>query len=387
MTKTNSLHLEVISPYNLDMRIGIDCRLPYYQGGGISKYCQLLVKSLATLDRENEYVIFHSRKDTKTYLPKSGSNFRRVNLATPCHHRFERWSLGIELLRQSLDAMHSPDFIPPIFGADRHIITVHDLNFIHYPEFLTPGSRRYYNKQINWAVKKADHVIADSYHTRDDLISILAVDPLKITTIHLAADPLFSTIPAPEEIEATLKRYELPNDFLLFVGTLSPRKNLNTLVKSYAQLSSEAAVELPLVLVGSKGWLYGEIFQQIENLGISNRVVFIDAVSDLELVHLYRSASMLAMPSYYEGFGLPVLEAMNCGCPVLASDRSSLPEIAGDAAIFVDPDDVDGWSQAILSVLSNADLREDLVEAGYERSNHFSWMRTAEQTRGVYLQV
>ena len=382
---TNSLHLSIISPYNLAMRIGIDSRLPYYQGGGISKYIRLLIKSLATLDKHEEYTIFHSRKETESYVPKSSNNFRRANLVTPCHHRFERWTLGIELLPHLLNVLHSPDFIPPKFGADRHIITVHDLNFIYYPDFLAPESRRYYNNQIKWSLEKADHIIVDSYHTRDDLISNLAVDPEKITAIHLAADPIFSASTSSDQIEATLKRYELPRGFLLFVGTLSPRKNVKTLLKSYAQLTNESALDLPLILIGSKGWLYKETFNLIEELGIQKLVRFIDTATDLELVHFYSSASMLALPSYYEGFGFPVLEAMQCGCPVLASDRSSLPEIAGDSALLIEPDDVEGWSQAILSILSDSKLRKDLIKAGYERSKQFSWERTAEQTLDVYL--
>ena len=367
------------------MRIGIDGRLPHYQGGGISKYIILLIRTLAALDESDEFIIFHSRKENESLVPTSSNNFKRANLMTPCHHRFERWALGVELIPHSLRVLHSPDFIPPQYGANRFIITVHDLNFIYYPDFLTKESRRYYNDQITWAVEKADHILADSYHTRADLTSNLGVDPEKITTIHLAADPIFSTKTSLNEVKATLDRYKLPEDFLLFVGTLSPRKNLATLLKSFAQLTHEESLDLPLVLIGSRGWLYEKIYDQIDQLGIQHLVRLIDSASDLELVHFYKSASLLALPSYYEGFGLPVLEAMHCGCPVLASDRASLPEVAGDAALLLDPDDVDGWSKAISALLSDSKMRERLIKAGYIQAERFSWEKTAEQTLKVYL--
>ncbi len=367
------------------MRIGIDGRLPHYQGGGISKYIALLIRTLAALDESDEFIIFHSRKENESLVPKSSKNFTRVNLITPCHHRFERWTLGVELIPHSLRVLHSPDFIPPQYGADRYIITVHDLNFIYYPDFLTKESRRYYNDQIMWAVEKADHILADSSYTRADLTSNLRVDPEKITTIHLAADPIFSSKTSLSEVKSTLDRYDLPEGFLLFVGTLSPRKNLATLLKSYAQLTQEESLDLPLVLVGSRGWLYEKMYDQIDQLGIRDRIHFIDSASDLELVHFYHSASLLALPSYYEGFGLPVLEAMHCGCPVIASDRASLPEVAGDAATLLDPDDIDGWSQAISDMLTDTKLRERLIKAGYKQANRFSWKKTAEQTLKAYL--
>lgn len=369
------------------MRIGIDGRLPHYQVGGISKYVILLIRTLAALDESDEFIIFHSRKENESLVPNSSKNFMRANLITPCHHRFERWTLGAELIPHSLRVLHSPDFIPPQYGANRFIITVHDLNFIYYPDFLTTESRRYYNDQIMWAVEKADHILADSNYTRSDLTSNLGVDPEKITTIHLAADPIFSTKTSLSEVKATLDRYKLPEDFLLFVGTLSPRKNLATLLKSFAQLTKEESLDLPLVLVGSRGWLYEKMYDQIVQLGIRHLVRFIDSANDLELVHFYRSASLLALPSYYEGFGLPVLEAMHCGCPVLASDRASLPEVAGDAAILLDPDDVDGWSQAISDVLSDSNMGEKLIKAGIKQAKRFSWKNTAEQTLKVYLDV
>jgi glycosyltransferase involved in cell wall biosynthesis len=372
------------SQYNHSMRIGIDSRLPYYQRGGISKYIRLLISSIAEIDHANDYVIFHQRKDSASYLPVNRSNFRPANLWTPCHHRIERWSLSAELLPHRLDVLHSPDFIPPAFGAKSKVITIHDLNFVHYPDFLTEDSRRYYLDQITWAVEHADRISADSFHTKNDLISILNVPADKITTIHLAADPVFSDKQAKGAIASTLEHFSLPKDFILFVGTLSPRKNISNLLLAYSQLIMSESIDLPLVLVGARGWLYQELFDLVKTLEIEQNVRHINNATDIQLSHLYSAASILTLPSHYEGFGFPVLEAMHCGCPVISSDRASLPEVAGDAAILLDPDDIDAWSQSIESLLSDTETQKQMIEKGYRQANNFSWTNTARETVKIY---
>jgi len=368
------------------MHVGIDCRLPYYRMGGISRYAMHLVAALATMDGHNRYTVFHSRKDGRSYLPGTG-NFHRADLFTPCHHRLERWSLSVELLSRGLDLLHSPDFIPPAFGARRRVITVHDLNFLFFGQYLTPDSRRYYAGQINWAVRHADHILADSDATRRDIIRHLAVPPGKVTTVHLAANPLYAEVPAGSDIDDTLRRYQLPRGFILAVGTLEPRKNLPTLLRAYVKLRRESGFDLPLVLAGARGWNDGDIFSLIESLGLAGSVVHISSLDDLQLAHLYRAAAVLALPSHYEGFGLPVLEAMHCGCPVVISDRGSLPEVAGDAAILLDPDDPDLWSEALSRVLTCSEDREGMVARGYLQAKRFTWRKTAIETLKVYESV
>lgn len=366
------------------MHIGFDSRLPYYQLGGISQYILHLLPALAKLDRENHYTILHSRKDAKRYLPKQAKNFNAKEVWTPCHHRWEKWLLSLELLPERLDLLHSPDFIPPAYGARTRIITVHDLNFIYYPEFLTADSRRYYVDQIEWAVHVADHIIADSHYTRRDLIERLNVPEGKTTTVHLAASPVFMQKPQDNAVKSTLAKYRLKHGFILFVGTVSPRKNLKTLLKALSKLSNGAAVNVPLVLVGSKGWLYEDTFATIEKLNLWERVMHLQNVSNVQLSHLYRAAGLLALPSYYEGFGLPPLEAMHCGCPVIVSNRASLPEVVGSAGILLEPDDVDGWAEAILQVLSDSGMRQRLITEGHRQAQGFSWERTAAYTMKLY---
>jgi glycosyltransferase involved in cell wall biosynthesis len=366
------------------MRIGIDARIAYYSRGGIRSYVVHLIDALAALDDETDYYVLHSRKDPDT--SPSGPNFQRVACWTPCHHRLERWTLGIEISRLSLDLLHSPDFIPPAFGYGRSVITIHDLTFLYYPRFLTPESRRYYNEQIEWAVQRADQILADSHATKTDLTSVLGVPSEKITVIHLAADPSFRPVQDGEARRAA-ERYDLEPGFLLSVGTLEPRKNVPGLLYAYRILLDQNTTTEPLVLVGSKGWLYEEIFDRVEALELGDQVRFLHGVPDADLPGLYSAACVLVTPSFYEGFGLPALEAMSCGTPVVVADRASLPEVVGEAGILVDPEDPDAIAEALTRVLTEGQLRTKMRELGLKRASSFSWERVAQETLDVYREV
>ncbi len=368
------------------MRIGIDARLPFYQLGGISQYVLHLLPALAQRTQQHDFRIIQMAKDSQTRTPDA-PNFQRINVRTPCHHRFEKWTLSAELLPQTLDLLHSPDFIPPIRGAKRHLITVHDLNFLYYPQYLTAESRAYYNDQIQWAVERADGISADSDHTRNDIIEQLNVSAEKVKTIHLAANPLYQMRYESWEIEQTLAHLNLPHDFLLFVGTIEPRKNIPTLLRAYYDLHHDFGVDLPLVLVGRKGWLSDDVFAFIDQLNLNHCVRHLTGVYDEQLAHLYHAASVLLLPSHYEGFGLPPLEAMHCGCPIITSDRGSLPEIVGDAGFLLDADDIPVWIETIHHVLHNTSVRMGMIERGYEQAGQFDWGKSAEQTLAFYDEI
>ncbi|MEM7798154.1 MAG: glycosyltransferase family 1 protein [Chloroflexota bacterium] len=378
-----------MSPLSLSfhaMHIGIDARLPYYQRGGISQYTLFLIQALARRDQQNRYTIFQLRKDGDSYLP-SQPNFTRGNLFTPCHHRLESITLSAELLPHRLDLLHSPDFIPPRRGGKRHVITVHDLNFIYYPQFLTAESRRYYLEQIESAVEKADHISADSHYTREDVIERLNVPPEKITTVHLSVNPLYQRQYTAAEIRATLDQYKLSPGFILAVGTLEPRKNYAGLIQSYAKCRSEYGVDLPLVIIGKKGWLYDDIFETINALKLNRHVHHLSGIFDEALAHFYHGAGVLVTPSHFEGFGLPGLEALNCSCPIILSNRGSLPEIAGEAGLLLDPDDSDAWAETIYQVLHDSTLRERMISTGSQHAATFSWDEAARKTLDIYAKA
>jgi glycosyltransferase involved in cell wall biosynthesis len=362
------------------MHIAIDARLTYYSQAGISHYIQRLVRELPRLDPTIRWSVLQSRRHTRSLDPQ-----RRINALTPCHHRLERWALGIELLPRRLDLFHAPDFIPPAFGARRMVITVHDLNFVHFPHFLTPDSLRYYAGQIRWAIGRADHILADSDQTRQDLLNLLDVPADKVTTVHLAADEHFRPLSRPG---LSLARYGLEPGYLLFVGTLEPRKNIPTLLQAYRQLLDRRVTDQPLILVGRPGWLSDEIFATQARLRLGDRVRILEDVYEAEtLVELYNGAAVLAIPSFYEGFGLPALEAMACGVPVVAADRGSLPEIVADAGLLIDPEQPDEVAAALERVLTDLDLRSDLVTRGLARAGDFGWTETARKTLAAYRRV
>ena len=369
------------------MYIGIDARLPYYQKGGITQYLLHLTQTLSQIDRENRYSLLHLHKDSDDYTPKA-PNFSRQNVHTPCHHRFERGALTVELaLKQRFDLLHSPDFIPPYYGGRRHVITIHDLNFLYYPEYMTADSRRYYADQINGAVRRADHISADSHHTRQDIINLLNVPAEKVTTIHLSVNPVYQNDYTNDQVEARLAELKLPRGYILAVGTIEPRKNYQVLLAAYTLLRERDADVPPLVLVGRKGWLYTDIFESIAAHPYSSSIFHLEGIYDEGLALLYHGAGVLVTPSHYEGFGLPGLEALNCGCPIILSDRGSLPEIAGDAGILLPPDEPEAWAEAIFQVLSDSEKRQLMIEAGHTHAKTFSWERAARDTLQIYQQV
>ncbi len=364
--------------------IGIDARLLHYREGGIATYIRRVIEALAALDNQADYTVLYSRKDRRSTAP--GPGFRRASLWTPCHHRLERWTLAAELIPRRLDLLHSPDFIPPLAGARHFVITVHDLNFLHYPRLLTAESRRYYNGQIARAVRQADHILADSEATRADLMTMLDVPAEKISVHLLGVESAFRPL-AEEEIATACRDLDVPRGSILFVGTFEPRKNVTGLLRAYRRLRELLPDAPPLVLAGRRGWLFEEIFASVQMLELSEVVLWREDVPPALLPGLYNTASVLAIPSFYEGFGLTALEAMACGVPVLASDRSSLPEVVGEAGLLVDPDDVEDIARGLYALLTDAALRQRLRSDGLARAAGFTWQHTAAVVHRVYRQV
>ncbi len=365
------------------MRIGIDARLIAYRTGGISTYIEQLVRALAALDHGHELWVLEHRK-ARTRLAPAGT--RRALLWTPCHHRFERTALTVELARLRLDVLHSTDFIPPWRGARRHVISVHDLTFLHYPQYLTPESRRYYNGQIGWATSHADQILTDSESSRQDIISILGVAPDKITLHYPGVDARFRPLPAAE-LAAQRSALNLPDDYFLFVGTFEPRKNIIGLLDAYALVRGQVHAAPPLILAGSRGWLYQETLDHIQKRRLEDSVLLRENLSNDALPALYGGASALIMPSFYEGFGLPALEAMACGTLPIVSNRSSLPEVVGDVGAMVDPEDPESIAQAMVRALDDPDWRETQRAAGPARAATFRWETAARIALATYTRM
>ncbi len=367
------------------VRIGIDARLTYYRRGGITSYIEELISALPALDSTSRYVILHSRKDRRNLA--AAPNQGRVSCWTPAHHPLERWTLAVEVLPLQLDVLHSPDFIPPIGGRYRSVITIHDLTFMHYPEFLTPDSRRYYNGQINAAVSRADHIMTDSEATRQDVLNLLGVPPDKVSTVLLGVcGGRFQ--PAPAEAVARLRTtYGLPAGYILFVGTFEPRKNLSGLLRACASLWDRFPDAPALVIAGQRGWLVDDLSDLLRSPTVATRVIWAEDVPPSDLPALYSGASVLCLPSFYEGFGLPPLEAMACGTPVVVADRASLPEVVGDAGVLVNPADPESIADGLLRVLLDAALAADLRDRGLRRAATLTWQETARGVLTVYRRV
>jgi glycosyltransferase involved in cell wall biosynthesis len=366
------------------MRIGIDARLVYYSQAGIGQYIMHLINGLAKIDSKNEYVVLQSRKDESNILKQP--NFKRVSLWTPSHHRLERFSLNVELMRLGLDLLHSPDFIPPHRPSCKSVITVHDLAFMLYPHFLTKESAHYYG-HIDQAVRWTDHIIAVSHSTKRDVVEHLGVPEDKITVVHEATNPIFRPIDRVQAQERVRERYGVDGPFILFVSTIEPRKNVSTLLRSVWQLGECYKEDVRLVMAGGKGWLFEDVFALMNELKLDDRVHLLGQVPNEDLLDLYNAAEMLAHPAFYEGFGLPPLEAMACGLPVIVSNVASLPEVVGDAALLIDPHDVDELTVALWRVLNDDELRQEMQEKGLRQAERFSWERAARETVDIYGRV
>jgi glycosyltransferase involved in cell wall biosynthesis len=269
------------------------------------------------------------------------------------------------------------------------VVTIHDLVFLRSPENLHPTKRRYLSAMTGWSARHAAHVIAVSESTRRDVIELLGVGPDRVTTVHNGVGEQFKPVSAAE-LDKFRTEQGIGGRVVLYVGTLEPRKNVPMLIRAFAGLAEDPALgDVKLYIGGSKGWYYEEIFATAERLGLtqSGRVTFLGRVPDEQLALWYNVATVVAYPSLYEGFGLPALEAMACGTPVLASDASALPEVVGKGGLLLDPADEPAWREGLRSLLSNETLRAELSEKALAQASDFSWERSARETAAVYRRV
>jgi glycosyltransferase involved in cell wall biosynthesis len=275
---------------------------------------------------------------------------------------------------------HGPVFVGPLAAPCPFVTTIHDLSFIRFPHLFRPSNRLYLTVMTRLSAHRARRLIAVSEHAASEAVCLLQVSRGKIDVVYHGVDPQFQPLPT-KEVEAFRERRELPERYVLFVGTLEPRKNLEHLVEAFARIYDGRT---RLILVGGKGWLYDDLYRKVETLNLGAAVLFPGYVQSEELPLWYNAATAFAYPSLYEGFGMPVTEAQACGTPVLSSNASSLPEAAGEAALLVDPHSVEEIAAGLNRVLGDLTLQEDLRARGLAHARRFSWSRTAQQTIHAY---
>jgi glycosyltransferase involved in cell wall biosynthesis len=380
------------------MRLGLDVTAAVAQGAGIGRYTRELLRALAAADPHNHYRLFFASHTRPFPLPSLPPNFRVT--ALPFHdiwlarlwHR-ARLPLPVETFIGPVDVFHSPDFtLPPVRRGTRTLLTVHDLSFVRDPGSAAPGLLAYLKAVVPRSVARADHVLADSQATKDDLSELYRVPAERITVLYSGVESAFRPVTDAAQLAAVRARYGLgAAPFILAVGTLQPRKNYVRLIQAFSNLLSfgfaqdrSSIPDLQLVIAGGKGWLFDSIFAEVERLGLRDRVRFPGFVVDSDLPALYSAARVLAYPSLYEGFGLPMLEAMACGTPVVASTASCLPEVAGDAALLVPPADVPALAEALSRAATDDSVRAGLIARGWARAATFTWARSAEQLLALY---
>jgi glycosyltransferase involved in cell wall biosynthesis len=372
------------------MRVAIDARLNAYRAGGIPVYTRQLLAAMAALTTAQEppaapvelLALQHYRQRQPLV---SAPTVRRATLYTPPHHRYEQWTLPLELLPLRPDVLHCPDFIPPFRRPCPAVVTIHDLAFLHYPAIVDDAARRYYG-QVRRAVWQADAVIAVSQATRADISNLLDLPPERVHVIYEAADPAFAPLSLAPGSQRRVNGCTLSTDsFLLFVSTLEPRKNLPTLLRAL-HLCRQRQPQTPyrLVLAGGRGWEDLPIFELVRDLRLYDAVVFLGHVAQADLRWLYNACRLYVNPSLYEGFGLPVLEAMACGAPVLISNTSSLPEVAGEAAVALPPHDVEAWATELARLWQDETARATLAQRGRTQAARFSWQAAARATLALY---
>jgi glycosyltransferase involved in cell wall biosynthesis len=403
------------------MRIGFDITALYVAQAGVHTYDYNLLQALLEVDRENKYLMldYVPLHDKHATLPEAAAlgakNARIARCAGLKHRRLARWDAlqrpplrplaalvdrtllwpwaaaaeasmqrNLQQALRAVDVFHSSDVLLWRQPDALNVVTIYDLTALLFPEHHTPGTRELQARKWRFAREKADVVIAISEATKRDIVAHLGIPSHRIHVVCGGAGPAFRPIESRQVLEQALAPLQLaPGEYILYVGTIEPRKNLARLVEAYHR-ACKLAPAPKLVLAGARGWKFEGVFERVETLGLKDAVIFLGQVPADILPALYNGAVAFAYPSLYEGFGLPPLEAMACGVPVIASDTSSLPEVVGDAGVLVDPNDTDALADALAALLNDDEKRAELSARGLARARAFSWEQAARKTLEVY---
>lgn len=352
--------------------IAIDTQTVLAKKTGFGNYVDNLTKELARLNSEFNYCLIPAEKNN--------------DLSAPQRFLRDQYEFPKKARENKADLVHQPAFSAPLFVNAKVVVTAHDLIARFFGEDIPFWARQYFARWIPFTIKRANHIIAISEHTKKDLIAELRIPSEKISVIYEAAGDEFRPDIDPEKVLELKSRLKLTHPYLAHIGTLEPRKNLLFLVEAFSEVVKRRS-NIQLVLAGKKGWDYEKLFSKVSELGLEQRVIFTGYLSDEDRPVLLRGALALVFPSLYEGFGLPPLEAMAAGTPVIASNSSSIPEVVGEAGLLAHPKDKDKWIKLILELIERPDSGKKLREAGLQRASQFSWRKTAEQTADVYRMV
>jgi glycosyltransferase involved in cell wall biosynthesis len=374
------------------MHIALNCQLLSMNVTGVTRYISGLVRALPRVDLAHKYTLLVSRRVPERLLPQAPNVEWRVTHfpinGTKTRILWEQFVQPLEVASRGFDVIHYTDrSMPWLPTGIPSVSTIQDISYASLPETYTWGKVLYNEITARIAAARADRMITASENTKSEVVRYLKVPEEKIRVICDAVDNMFQPVPSAEVLQEARQRLGLPDRMILYVGSLNPRKNLVTLIRAYAELKRTTDLPHKLVLVGPSEWKSDPVFHAVKDLGLESEIYLLGFVPDSELVCLYNLADLFVFPSLHEGFGLPPLEALACGTPVVCSNSASLPEVVGEAAIMVEPTDVKELAQAMERVLTDPDLAQQLRGKGLERAQLFSWEKTARETLKVYEEV
>ena len=349
---------------------------------GSSEFCFQLLTRLKSMDSKNEYSIFLPIPPSKD-LPLPDKHWRYEVFQSK-----KLWTiLGLskKLRNYKLDVFFSPTHYLPLYTKAPSVVSILDVSYLYFPQLFKKKDLYQLKTWGGFSIKKAKKIITISNSSKNDIIKMYKVPEERVEVIYPGIKELKTSNLKLKNMEELNKRFEISSPYILFVGTLQPRKNIKRLIEAFSLLKEQEtrSKKLQLVIVGKKGWQFEDILDAPKKYGVGDRVRFLDSVTDEDLPALYKNALCFCLPSLYEGFGLPILEAMQYGCPVATSNISSLPEAGGDAAVYFNPEDPEDIAKSLESIIQNSELRDKLIRKGYEQVKKFSWEKSAKQTLRV----
>ena len=367
------------------MRIAIDARK--LRDFGIGTYLRNILIELSRLDRDTEYVVL-CRPDDIDSGDVLGQNFRMVPETAPNYSVSEQFRIPAVLAREGVRLVHEPHYVLPALIQCRSVVTIHDCIHLMFPQYLPNRLAYVYAKGSMWiASKKANRILTVSEASKRDILRFFDVPPDKVSVIHNAIDERFLAPANAERMALVRQRFQLDHPFVLYVGNIKPHKNVERLIDAFGRARIQGPDDLKLIIIGDEISKYPALRQSVHKHKLDKHVRFLGFQPTETLAAFYRLARAFVFPSLYEGFGLPPLEAMACGCPLVTSNVSSLPEVAGGAALLVDPYDEDAIASGIVTAVTDETLRADLIKRGIERARSFSWTQSVTKIHEIYMQV